>query len=69
MKVQGNMDPGVLLLQNFIRDRVLDIIRKAGNQGHIMNLGHGVLPGTPEENGARFFETVKQADQLLSARA
>ncbi len=70
MKVQGNMDPGVLFgSQDFIRDRVLDIIRKAGNQGHIMNLGHGVLPGTPEENVACFFETVKQADQLLSARA
>jgi len=67
MKVQGNMDPGVLFgSQDFIRDRILDTIRKAGNQGHIMNLGHGILPGTPEENAAFFFETVKQADQLLA---
>jgi len=70
MKVQGNMDPGVLFgSHHFIRDRILDIIHKAGNQGHIMNLGHGVLPGTPEENVAFFFETVKQADQRLSAHA
>jgi uroporphyrinogen decarboxylase len=66
--VQGNMDPGVLFgAQDFIRDRILDTIRKAGNRGHIMNLGHGILPGTPEENAAFFFETAKQADQLLTA--
>lgn len=70
VKVQGNMDPGVLFgSQEFIRDRTLEIIRKAGNQGHIMNLGHGVLQKTPEENVAYFFETVKQADQLLSISA
>jgi uroporphyrinogen decarboxylase len=70
MHVQGNMDPGVLFgSQTFIRDRILDIIRKAGNKGHIMNLGHGVLPNTPEENVAFFFETVKQVDQLLAIHA
>jgi uroporphyrinogen decarboxylase len=66
MKVQGNLDPGVLFgSREFIRDRILDTIRKAGNRGHILNLGHGILPETPEENAAFFFETAKQADQLL----
>lgn len=66
MHVQGNLDPGVLFgSKAFIRDRILDTIRKAGNRGHILNLGHGVLPNTPEENVAFFFETAKQADQLL----
>lgn len=70
MKVQGNLDPGVLFgSREFIRDRVLDTIRKAGNQGHILNLGHGILPDTPEENAAFFFETAKQADQLLAVHA
>jgi uroporphyrinogen decarboxylase len=70
VKVQGNMDPGVLFgSQDFIRDRILDNIRKAGNQGHIFNLGHGVLPGTPEDNVRFFFETAKQADQLLTVHA
>lgn len=70
VKVQGNMDPGVLFgSQNFIRDRILDNIRKAGNKGHIFNLGHGVLPGTPEDNVKFFFETAKQADKLLAVHA
>jgi uroporphyrinogen decarboxylase len=59
--VQGNMDPGVLFgSQDFIRDRIHDTIRKAGNRQHIMNLGHGILPNTPEENAAFFFKTVKE---------
>ncbi|HBY78492.1 MAG TPA: uroporphyrinogen decarboxylase [Cyanobacteria bacterium UBA11148] len=70
MKVQGNMDPGVLFgSQDFIRDRILDTIRKAGDRGHIFNLGHGVLPETPEDNVRFFFETAKQADKLLAVHA
>ncbi len=61
MKVQGNLDPGVLFgSKQFIRDRIYDTVQKAGNYGHILNLGHGVLPITPEENVAYFFETAKQ---------
>ena len=70
MGVQGNIDPCVLFgSKDFIRDRVLDTIRKAGKKGHILNLGHGVLPPTPEENVAFFFETAKQADKLLTVHA
>jgi uroporphyrinogen decarboxylase len=68
--VQGNIDPCVLYgSHDFIRERVLDTIRKAGKKGHILNLGHGVLPTTPEENVAFFFETAKQADKLLTVHA
>lgn len=68
--VQGNIDPCALFgSKAFIRDRILDTIRKAGNRGHILNLGHGILPGTPEENAAFFFETAKQADKLLTVHA
>ena len=67
MKVQGNIDPGVLFgSHDFIRDRIIDTIRKAGNRGHILNLGHGVLVGTPEDNVRFFFETAKQADKLMA---
>lgn len=66
MGVQGNVDPGVLFgSKEFIRERILDTVRKAGNRKHILNLGHGILPGTPEENAAFFFETAKQLDKLM----
>ncbi len=59
-KVQGNLDPGVLFgSQDLIASRIDDTVRKAGNRGHILNLGHGVLVGTPEENVRFFFETAK----------
>ncbi|MEC4811999.1 MAG: uroporphyrinogen decarboxylase [Scytonema sp. PMC 1069.18] len=66
MKVQGNLDPGVLFgSKDFIRDRIIDTVRKAGDRGHILNLGHGVLPETPEENVAFFFETAKQLNAAV----
>lgn len=58
--VQGNLDPCVLFgSKDFIRDRIFDTVRKAGKGGHILNLGHGVLQNTPEENVEFFFETAK----------
>ncbi|WP_019501814.1 uroporphyrinogen decarboxylase [Pseudanabaena sp. PCC 6802] len=58
--VQGNLDPCVLFgPQPYIRDRILEVIQKAGKTGHIMNLGHGILSTTPEENAKFFFDTVK----------
>ncbi|MDY6900886.1 MAG: uroporphyrinogen decarboxylase [Cyanobacteriota bacterium] len=69
MKVQGNLDPGVLFgSKEFITERIHDTVRKAGNWGHILNLGHGVLPTTPEENVAHFFETAKQLDMLTAVK-
>ncbi|GAX82879.1 hypothetical protein CEUSTIGMA_g10305.t1 [Chlamydomonas eustigma] len=62
--VQGNMDPGVLFgSKASIEERVMDVIKKARGQGvrHVMNLGHGVLPGTPEENVATYFEVARTA--------
>ncbi len=65
--VQGNIDPCVLFgSKDFIRERILQTVRKAGNKRHILNLGHGVLQNTPEENVAFFFETSKQVDKLLA---
>ena len=65
--VQGNVDPCALFgSKDFIRERILDTVRKAGGHKHILNLGHGILPTTPEENAAYFFEVGKQADQLLA---
>lgn len=58
--VQGNVDPGVLFgSKEFITNRIYDTVRKAGNSKHILNLGHGIKVGTPEENVAHFFEVAK----------
>ncbi len=66
MGVQGNVDPGVLFgSKDFIRDRMIDTVKKAGKHKHILNLGHGILPGTPEENGQHFFEIGKSINDYL----
>uniref|UniRef100_A0A0E0D071 uroporphyrinogen decarboxylase n=1 Tax=Oryza meridionalis TaxID=40149 RepID=A0A0E0D071_9ORYZ len=58
--VQGNVDPGVLFgSKEFISKRIFDTVQKAGNSGHVLNLGHGIKVGTPEENVAHFFEVAK----------
>jgi len=53
------------LVTAFIRSRILDTVRKAGNQGHILNLGHGVLPNTRKKMLS--FETVKQLNYSKEA--
>ncbi|KAK7858737.1 uroporphyrinogen decarboxylase 1 [Quercus suber] len=35
------------------------VVKCAGRRGHILNLGHGVLVGTPEEAVAHFFEVAR----------
>ena len=60
--VQGNLDPAVLhTTPDVVRRRTEDILaRVAGRPGHIMNLGHGILPETPVENVLEFISTIKQ---------
>jgi uroporphyrinogen decarboxylase len=50
--VQGNLDPVALFAPRpQIEKRVRDILARAhGRPGHIFNLGHGILPGTPVES-------------------
>jgi uroporphyrinogen decarboxylase len=47
--VQGNLDPVTVFAPlPELRRRVADILQRAGGRpGHIFNLGHGILPGTP----------------------
>mmetsp|Transcript_19952 Transcript_19952/g.35393 ORF Transcript_19952/g.35393 Transcript_19952/m.35393 type:complete len:407 (+) Transcript_19952:74-1294(+) len=49
--VSGNIDPTILFgSKEQIEHAVRDCIDKAGGPGkHLMNLGHGVMQGTPEE--------------------
>src|SRR5574340_1134064 len=50
--VQGNLDPVALYgSREYIKRRVKDILGRAGNRnGHIFNLGHGILPTVPPDN-------------------
>jgi uroporphyrinogen decarboxylase len=50
--VQGNLDPITLFAPpDVLEKRVKEILLAAqGRPGHIFNLGHGIVPGTPVEN-------------------
>jgi len=58
--IQGNLDPAVLLGPfERVEERALDVLRRAGGRdGHIFNLGHGVLPDTPVDHLRRLVELV-----------
>ena len=47
--LQGNLDPHVLFADpDVVREQATAVLdRIAGRAGHIMNLGHGILPDTP----------------------
>lgn len=58
--VQGNVDPALLFApMPAISQEIERVVKKAGRQRHILNLGHGVLVGTPEESVSYFFETAR----------
>ncbi|HZS05795.1 MAG TPA: uroporphyrinogen decarboxylase [Blastocatellia bacterium] len=60
LAVQGNLDPCALLgTPETIAASVHDILVKAGPVGHIMNLGHGIMPMVPVENARAFIEAAK----------
>jgi uroporphyrinogen decarboxylase len=50
--IQGNLDPAVLLAPlPEIKMRVQELLKRTGTRpGHIVNVGHGILPETPVEN-------------------
>jgi len=60
--LQGNVDPAVLLGPPAkIREVTQDTVNSLIGRGHILNLGHGILPNTPVENPQLFVETGQQA--------
>ena len=78
LAVQGNLDPVALFAPNDVLEaKALDVLERAGRRpGHIFNLGHGVLPGTPLDNAIRLAEFVRdesarirEHDSVLASRA
>ncbi len=53
--LQGNIDPCILLSSpSVIESAVGQAVRQTKGRGHILNLGHGILPETPVENALAF---------------
>jgi uroporphyrinogen decarboxylase len=58
--VQGNVDPVTLLAgPGPTRRRVREALDAGGGTGHVLNLGHGILPTTPIASVEALVETVR----------
>jgi uroporphyrinogen decarboxylase len=61
--LQGNLSPYDLFLpQDKLRQAVRSLSQELASTGHIFNLGHGVLPQTPEQNIFTVMETLHEAN-------
>jgi uroporphyrinogen decarboxylase len=65
--LQGNLEPLILLAsKNVIAEEAKKIMIDAAElDGFIFNLGHGVLPGTPEENVKYLVDYVHEKSKLI----
>ncbi|MBI5507095.1 MAG: uroporphyrinogen decarboxylase [Deltaproteobacteria bacterium] len=64
--VQGNLDPVLLFAEHgALREQTARVLAEVGGRpGHIFNLGHGILPGTPVDNVIALVDMVHE----MSAR-
>ena len=68
--IQGNLDPTLLYApQDVLRAKTKEILHQLGGVGHILNLGHGILPTTPVENAQLFVQTGQQTTFAATASA
>ena len=59
--LQGNLDPSLLLgsKETVVYETKILLDKMKGDPSFILNLGHGILPETPEENVYALCNTVK----------
>lgn len=68
LALQGNVDPCVLLgPPEKIAAAAQAAVGKTAGIGHILNLGHGILPQTPVENAREFIRAGKTAGVTAAA--
>ncbi len=67
--IQGNLDPATCLASwEALGPKALGVLRRAaGRNGHVFNLGHGVLPQTPVENLERLVDLVHRTTERETA--
>ncbi len=65
--LQGNLDPTVLYAdRNYIKQEVISVLQSFGEgNGHIFNLGHGVLPDVDPENVKALVRFVKEESKIF----
>ena len=63
--VQGNLDPFALTAPwDILRTKAIKVLDAAGGRpGHIFNLGHGILPSTPEDSVKALADLVHEYTQ------
>ena len=67
--LQGNVDPHILLgSESDIQQAARDAVQKTGGLGHILNLGHGILPRTPVASAKAFVEAGQTAPIMAPAQ-
>jgi uroporphyrinogen decarboxylase len=69
--IQGNLDPAVCTASwPAVERKALEVLdRAAMRDGHVFNLGHGVLPQTPVENLQRLVDLVHERTERGGASA
>ncbi len=67
--IQGNLDPAVLLAPwEAVEPEARRVLTEAGGRdGHIFNLGHGVLPETPQDHLRRLVDLVHDVTARVPA--
>jgi uroporphyrinogen decarboxylase len=59
--LQGNLDPGALLGEpSAVEQRTRRMVDATEGRAHVVNLGHGVLPGSRLECVEAFFEAARR---------
>ncbi len=68
--IQGNLDPALLYApQDVLRAKTREILEELSGVGHILNLGHGILPTTPVENAQLFIQTGQETTFAVGTTA
>ncbi|HKF26567.1 MAG TPA: uroporphyrinogen decarboxylase [Candidatus Acidoferrum sp.] len=67
LALQGNLDPAILFSppESIVRS-TKEILKQLEGRGHILNLGHGILPNTPVEAAQSFIRTGQEYSFLTA---